>query len=463
MENEAQQNATGKRAVDSAQNTSMFSFGGKGWFLLIYCMAIYFTCSFLVNDGLNIYVPILGEKGMDTATLYTFTTLAGWIAIPFTFIFSWILRKSTKLCMAIGLALAIVGCMIFGSCNKAWQILIILIMFWVMVNGTEFLGTSNLVANWFPTRKGAAMGWATLGTNANTAINPWLWTFLIAGLGAGAVGMAWTFRIWGVILIVLFVLLLVFIKNNPEDAGCYPDNDKSLSLDEVKHNRELGDLYRKSSPWTVGKLLSTKEVWFVAIASGIIMMITTGVVSNFIAIGMSFGYDQTGALIIMSIASVCGVVFSVIWGKVDAVMGVKWAGIVFYIIMAVAMLLWLIPSVVAYIIGAILVGCSLGAGNNLLASMTASFFGRYDFDRAWGIIYPIHVVIRSAGFALVGVISTRTGSFRMAFVVLLLCSLVAIILVACMKVRMLGRVTVDEEELKEVQAQEAEKKAKKAK
>ncbi len=455
--NETQQAATTKRAADSAQNTSLFSFGGKGWFLLIYCMCIYFTCSFLVNDGLNIYVPILGDKGMDTGTLYTFATLSGWIAIPFTFLFSWILRKNIKLCMAIGLALAIIGCMFFGNASRAWQILIILVMFWVMVNGTEFLGTSTLIANWFPTRKGAAMGWATLGTNANTAINPWLWTFLIAGLGAGAVGLGWTMRIWGVVLIILFILLLVGIKNNPEDANCYPDNDKSLSLEEVKQNREYGELYRKSSPWTVKKLLATKEVWFIAIASGVIMMITTGVVSNFIAIGMSFGFGELGALGIMSIASACGVVFSVIWGKVDAVMGVKWAAVVFYIIMGVAMILWLIPSLVTYIIGAIMVGCSLGAGNNLLASMTASFFGRYDFDRAWGIIYPIHVVIRSAGYALVGMISARTGSFRLAFVVMLLCAVVAIIIVAFMKVRMLGRVTVDEEEIKALQAQEAAK------
>ncbi len=448
-----------EKAADVAQNTSMFSFGGKGWFLMIFCMIIYFTCCFLANDGLNIYVPILGDKGMDTGILYTFNTVAGWIAVPLTFIFSWMLRRSAKLCMAVGLVCAIVGCMFFGNANHAWQILIIMILFQLVFNGTVFMGTSTLVANWFPTRKGGAMGWVTIGASLNTAANPWIWTFLIAGLGAGALGMAWTFRIWGVILIVLFVVLLLVIKNNPEEANCFPDNDRSITIEQAKRNRELGEIYRKSSPWTVKKLLTTKETWIIAIASGVIMMITTGIISNFIAITMSYGFGDRGALAIMSLASVIGAVFSILWGKVDAMRGVKFAATVFYIIMGVAMLLWLIPNTVTFFIGAIFVGCSLGAGNNLMASMTASIFGRYDFDKAWGIIYPIHVVIRSAGFALVGMISARTGGFRMSFVVMLCCAVVAIIIVSFLKVRMIGRTTVDEAEVEELLAQEETQKA----
>ncbi len=455
MENEVKQDAGRQKAADVAQNTSMFSFGGKGWFLMIFCMIIYFTCCFLGNDSLNIYVPILGEKGMDTGILYTFNTVAGWIAVPLTFIFSWLLRKSSKLCMAIGLCCAIVGCMFFGNANHAWQVLIFMVLFQLVFNATVFMGTSNLVANWFPTRKGGAMGWVTIGASLNTAANPWIWTFLIAGLGAGAIGLGWTFRIWGIILIILFVILLVVIKDNPEDAGCKPDNDQTLSEEQVRHNRELGDLYRESSPWTVKKLLATKETWIIAIASGIIMMITTGIISNFIAITMSYGYSDTGALGIMSLASCIGAVFSVLWGKVDAMRGVKFACVIFYIIMAGAMILWLFSSPVTYFIGAIFVGCSLGAGNNLMASMTASIFGRYDFDKAWGIIYPIHVIIRSAGFALVGMISSRTGSFRMSFVLMLVFAVVAIIIVSFLKVRMIGRVTVDEAELEALRTQKA--------
>ena len=440
-------------AADRASNTSIFSYGPKGWRMMIFSMFVYFTVPFLANDSLNIFVPILAEgRQIDPGILYSFNTLAGWVAIPIAFVFSWLLRKSSKICITFGLLAAIIGCLWFGAATKGWHAFAIMLLFQIAFNGAVFLGTSNLVANWFPTRKGGAMGWVTIGASLNTAINPTIWTVMIAVLGTGLIGLSGMYRVWAVVLAALLVFMLVAIKDNPEDSGAKPDNDPSISLKQAQKDRETGNLYRTSSPWTVGRLLACKEVWMIAIASGVIMLITMGIISNWVNIGVANGLTPTGAIRLMAIASVIGAIFSVIWGKVDAMKGVKFACVTFYCIMLVAMALWLVPSLPTLFIGSIFVGCSMGAGNNLMASMTASLFGRYDFDKAWGIIYPIHVAIRSVGFMLVGLISTRTGSFRPAFIVMMILAAFAILVVSQLKVRMIGRNHVTEEELEAARA-----------
>ena len=439
-----------KKASSIPKNKSMFSFGIKGWGILFFCMVCYFILSWIGNDASNIFVPILGAEGYDPGAIYSLITIAGWISVPFIFVGGIVARKSNKVTLLLGFACAIIGCFLFGAVKAPWQILVVLTLFQVAVNTAIFLGTSNLVANWFPTRKGPAMGWATVGASLNSALNPTIWSISIPFLGGGLVGLGGIFRVWGIIIIVLFIIALLFIKQNPEEAKAYPDNDKSITPEQAKRDRELGVAYAKSSPWTVKKLLTCKMVWIIAIASGIIMMITMGIMSNLIAIIMSYGVAQPGALKIITLASVLGIFFSVLWGKVDAMKGTKWATIVFYIIMIVAMALFLVPNIGTMFVGCILVACALGAGNNLAVSLTASVFGRYDFTKAWGIIYPIHVIVRVSGFMLVGVISTATGSYKPAFALMIVCAVVAVILMAMFKDELLGRNTVTEEELKNV-------------
>ena len=441
-----------KKVAGGVANAS-FKYGPKGWVMMIFSMLVYFTCCFLANDGLNIFAPTLvSDLGWDNGLIYTFNSLAGWIAIPIAFFSAWLMRKSTKICILMGLACAIIGCFWFGRMSHIVELLIVLILFQVAFNGSVFMGTSNLVANWFPTRKGTAMGWVTIGASLNTAINPTIWTILIGIFGAGFIGLGGTFNVWAVVLILLFIWCL-FIKNNPEDAGAFPDNDDSVSIEEARKARDLGYLYKKSSPWTVKKLLTCKQMWIICIASGVIMMITTGIISNFVSIVMTYGYTAPQALTVMAVASIIGAVFSIAWGKVDALKGTKWACIVFYVIMCIAMVLLMLPFKPTMFIACIFVGCSLGAGNNLMASMTGTVFGRYDFDKAWGIIYPIHVAIRSAGFALVGFLSTATGTFRVPFAVMIGCSIFAIIVVMQLKDELIGRNHVTEEELRLAQEQ----------
>lgn len=67
--------------------------------------------------------------------------------------------------------------------------------------------------------------------------------------------------------LVIAVVSLVFVRDNPEDVGLYPDNDQSMTREKAQALFEVGESYRKSSPWTISKLLRTKQVWQISIGT----------------------------------------------------------------------------------------------------------------------------------------------------------------------------------------------------
>ena len=78
----------------------------------------------------------------------------------------------------------------------------------------------TLTANWFPRKKGLALGWSTMGYPVCSIIAVPLLVNLI-----GAVGFAKCFLIIGIVQIAIGIITLLFIHDYPEEIGVAPDND----------------------------------------------------------------------------------------------------------------------------------------------------------------------------------------------------------------------------------------------
>ena len=78
--------------------------------------------------------------------------------------------------------------------------------------------------------------------------------------------------------------------------------------------------------------------------------------------------------------------------------------------------------------GAFIVGSILGVSSNYVGSFTATVFGRYGYARAFGLVYMVVCALRSAGYALIGVIQTATGSYTLSYWIAGILSLLALAL-----------------------------------
>lgn len=79
------------------------------------------------------------------------------------------------------------------------------------------------------------------------------------GLGGGMTVIA-------VILIIVAIITAICVKNNPEEAGEYPDGDPTYAV----NGAEIAQMMKEyKSPFTIGKVLKDKNTWFIGLGSAL--------------------------------------------------------------------------------------------------------------------------------------------------------------------------------------------------
>ncbi len=401
------------------------NFGVRGWLIIIFFGVMLFLNSSLTADGMNIILPTLaGKIGTDPNAMLSLNGVGGWIAVVGAFVLSGLVQKvGAKKVILVSLAIVAISflSLTFIKGMAGWAVCIILIN--VFANGMSFCGGSALIASWFPTKKGMAMGWSTMGNNMASAVFIPIFSIM---LGAN-VNMP--FYGYFIFMVIMFILGVIIIKNKPEECGLLPDNDPA-SVEKVKALEE--EMANYKSPWTVGRILKDKDIWCAGLGYGLLFMCTVGLVSQFVARAMGVGFEQNMAVGMLSIAAVIGIVASYLWGVLDTKMGTKLASVVLAIFFAIAILLNILPGHATFIIYTVMLGCALGGNTNFSTSMCASLFGRKNFQRAFNFVFPVSCIFRAAAAVILGAILGATGgNFTIAYLVFMVGAIVAAVLFGC--------------------------------
>jgi len=126
-------------------------------------------------------------------------------------------RKSL-IFIIIGLGVA---CIFFGAvANMLWLVVGFALLRY-LGQGSLMLGSANMVARWFNTKRGFAMSLMALGFALSIAVHPKLGQFLIDAYGWRT---AWTIlgvMTWVMMLPVLFLMAF----DQPSNLGLHPDNE----------------------------------------------------------------------------------------------------------------------------------------------------------------------------------------------------------------------------------------------
>ncbi|MFR5701367.1 MAG: hypothetical protein ACLUD0_05570 [Eubacterium ramulus] len=83
-----------------------------------------------------------------------------------------------------------------------------------------------------------------------------LWLISFGGKIAGFTGH---FDIMVVGFVVLLLISIFWLRDDPEDKGCFPDNEKTMTREMAQKIHEKGMEYKKTSPWTIKKLLTNRQ------------------------------------------------------------------------------------------------------------------------------------------------------------------------------------------------------------
>lgn len=397
------------------------SFGLKGWWMILYVGLLYYISCNAV-DLLNVTPSLFSMvKGWDENGLLVFSAIGGWMGVVLTLLFGqWISKKGVQVPTIVFLGLFAVLFFLNGQVNSVFAYGVVVILLSAVSNCINLVSTNTYMSNWFPRKKGIALGWATMGAPISSATCIAMFTGVF---GATHGSLAAPFALFAGITVVILLLTVFAVKATPAQAGAYPDNDPAMA--ETAREKE------EASSWTVGKLLRCKQMWLVSLSFGLLFIALVSSMTRFIPRVMASGFTMEEGTLWLSIASLLGIPGSYLWGVLDQKLGTKPAVVIFAVYMAAMQFLMAVfvgnKPVTLFLV--VLLGILIGGICNLLPSMVIQIFGHKHFAAANSVVTPIVVAIRTSTFALLPVIlSLSHESYQVLSVVLGGLSVVAVLL-----------------------------------
>jgi len=423
-----------------SKRKSVNNFGKKGWAVVLFTLLLYMF-SGAVPDTINVTVTAFAEKfSWDSNAMLSYTGIGGFIGIPVALIFGLIIKKTNVKAPTVVLtAIFAVLWFLNGRVTTIAAYGIITILITAVSNTVNLVSTQQIMSNWFPRKKGIALGWATMGMPlAGVILVPLFQVMFGSGISA-------PFTLMAILTLVLAAIALTWFKSYPEEAGAYPDNE-AISEEDQKKNMEAMASYK--SPFTIKKLFATKQFWFIIIIFGLLFFTLVGTVSQIVPRLIATGMSSNQAVVMMSVTSALGIPASYLWGFIDQKCGTKKSLIYFCIVWIVAMAMSAIGVAIGNIplsvISSILAASGLGGLGNLMPSMEIQVFGRYDFSAANSLIIPIVVGMRS--FSLIAISSILsaaganvTGGFRNVFILFTIIAIIVTVFAMAMDDKTIGK------------------------
>lgn len=398
-------------------STGMYNFGRKGWTVVIYQVVWFFFMTGMTVDGLNIIVPqIAAYRGWDPNAVLSISTPASIIALFIVVIFGGLAKKfGLKRVMVITMFAAGAATICYGNAPTIALYAVFLVAMVALINAFALTLGLSICTNWFPTKKGVIMGFTTIGMNLASALISQILNQL-----SSRSNIAVAITIMGCVIIIVGILTAIFIKDTPEKAGCYPDNDPEIAKLIQKEEKAL----EGSSEIGYGEALKNPKTWIFGIAYGFFGLATVGIMSQLAGYFMTVKhYSLQTSLNIITIAAVIGVVGSIIWGIVDQKIGTKKASILFGIWYCIGILLLLSPNNIIMVIGIVMLGAGIGGNGNFAPSMAALVYGRRDFPICYSVLNMIVGIVRSCSFVLLAILRSAFGGYTVPYVVFALIAL----------------------------------------
>ncbi len=401
---------------------------GKGWHLMIFAILAMLVSNSGTNDGLNVALPqITSHAGLDYELCLSMGTIAGFVGVAMMLV---IARFRDRFG---GRKVSAVLFIIFGLAYyflflRATNIVMYAAAQCIMVScgqGCFYLCTGPMQSDWFPKKRGVVNGISTIGSNIGTAILAPIMTFLV-GMADYRVSLA----VFPAAAIILAIYAYVTLRDNPIDAGMYPDNVSKEVYETEYKGLENRDEY--VSDWTIPKMLKCKEVWIASIVPGFITLGLLGIITQFVKRNTEMGLPPAIAVGAMTAAGLIGIIGSYTIGYIDTKLGTKKAGIIYCAVFASGILFNLLGEIwlpFVYVSIAI-VGFSLGGCTNMTLSFPASIFGVLDYPKVNGVIFPINYCIGCLNFVVNAAVLKVTGSLTGAYIAYLILFLIDIVIIA---------------------------------
>jgi MFS family permease len=332
-------------------------------------------------------------------------------------------KRSIRLLMFAGVLMLALGLVLVSMANAMWQISI---LYGLLIAGglalTGPIAAQTLAVKWFRRRRGLAIGLVSVGAPLGGVTVPPLAGYLIDNYGWQNAYLLLT----ALVVIVLAPLIGFLVRTTPEDKGVAVEPAAPTT-----EHYEGGE----NKVWTTAEIVRDRTFWAAVLLFISILLVFNGYFFNLGLIVADFGGTTNQAALVVSLGSLMAIVGTVSAGAVAdrfdhrlvltaivivtaAGLGVLAMGLGYAVLLATNM-------VMGFFIAGVL---------PLVAAVLAARFGAASFSRAFGLVSP-SITVAGAGAFIAGSVRDTFGSYDMAFLVLLIALLPAILGLVLLKAK----------------------------
>jgi MFS transporter, OFA family, oxalate/formate antiporter len=331
--------------------------------------------------------------------------------------------------------LMLVGGIIAGSALIATSRVETLWQFYLLRGVAQTLGNAllgNLVVNvtvakWFVVRRGMAIALASIGISLGGVLMAPLVALVI---DAGGWRQAWVFL--GLLTWVLVLPSAWLIRRQPEDLGLVPDGLTTAQAERAAARRH-GASAAAEVQWTRREAVRTTTIWLVILAYGIANIGLGAMLLHMVPFLTDHDVRTGQAALLFSVQSWAALLSKPLWGVLMDRYHARYLSAVGFLIQAAAIggLLAVAPLHRTDLLVAVLLGYGFGIGGTvpLQETVWASYFGRTHLGSIRAVAVPFSILFGAGGPLLAGFLYDRSGSYRSAFGLFAICSVLGSVLV----------------------------------
>lgn len=283
------------------------------------------------------------------------------------------------------------------------------------------LSVTKLVANWFETKAGVALGIAAIGISFSGVILPILVDPLISAIGWRNVYLVFA----AIVLLLLLPIIYFLVINTPEEINQNKDN-------EISSNQTAS----QEEPMPMLDFLKFGKFWFISLAfalqffsmGGVLLhLIPHASILGFEAVWDFFGFPLKQTVFAYSLAAFGGVVGKIFFGYLIDRMQANRPVMFMMLMQAIGIFgLTMVETFGLFLISCFVFGLGFGGAMVLMSACFLKAFGSHNLGSVRGISAVIIVPVQPLGILIVGQ-AFDAGYYIQAFLLMGFASVLALL------------------------------------
>ena len=330
--------------------------------------------------------------------------------------------RGPRMVIMSGVALLSLGLFLAPYIEQPWHLYATL---GVLVGGGANMMTytvhSQFLPNWFIRRRGLAIGIAFAGAGVGAIVLlPWLQSIILNN------GWRASCRAIGILVVLAVAPLNLLVRKKPEEIGLMPDGeDRQAAASEPRHASHIVDPAWVAIEWTLARAARTARFWWIALGYFCALIAWYAVQVHQTKYLTEIGFTPIVAAWALGAVSVVGIPGQIILGGLSDRIGREWvwtAGCTGFAICCAALIaLEHAPSTVLLYVMVVSQGFLGYAVTSVMGPIVVEVFEGPHYGSIFGMITVALIGGGAAGPWIAGAIHDASGSYRLAFLLIIGC------------------------------------------